>query len=274
MKGIRSKNAKKILISIFILLSIILLIVVGYIANFVYSNNEYYKNEKNIQIPIFVYHNIVDEITEPEYMQTTKENFIKQITGLRKLGYDVIRYDDLISYYNGEKKLKEKSLLITLDDGWEGNYTNLFPIAKEYNIPVSINVIDSNIGTEKYMTWEQIKEMSDSGIVDIYSHSRYHRNPKNVSTEEYVNDVKYAHKHLEEKLEKKVTKVFTYPYGIYDEDKINALNKEGFFIQNLTDNKVNKSNNLDMLRLHREYPLNDSIEKILLKTVYRSIKYN
>ena len=67
-------------------------------------------------------------------------------------------------------------------------------------------------------------------------------------------------------------KVFTYPYGLCTEEHIEALAKEGF-IQNLTDNRVNQSNKLDLSRLHRCYPLDNSVLKILLKIQYRSLKY-
>ena len=268
------KNVKqKIVISIVAIISIaILAIGISYML-FINTNHEYYISEKNINIPIFVYHDIVEEMTGEEYMQTTKENFEKQILGLREIGYQIITYDDLIAYHKGEKKINEKSFLITCDDGIEGNYKVMFPIIKKHNIPVAINIVDNNVGTVGALTWEQIKEMSDSGLVDIYTHSRYHKDANMVSTEKYVEDIKYAHNHIEEKLGKKVTKVFTYPYGLNGEEKIEALKKEGF-IQNLTDNKVNKSKTLDLSRLHREYPLNDSVSKILLKTFYRSIRYH
>lgn len=273
MKVAKNGKIKAIIIVILIIVMILSLFICGCIIDFLYSNNKYYKHEKDICIPIFVYHNIVEEMTGPDYMQTTEECFVKQITGLKKFGYEIIKYDDLISYTRGEKKLKEKVAIITFDDGWETNYKNLFPIVKQYNIPVTINVIDSNIGTEGYLNWEQIKEMSDSGLVDIYSHSRYHRNPNTVDTQQYVKDIEYSHNHIQEQLGKNITKVFTYPYGMYDEDKRSALNSVGF-IQNLTDNKVNKSSNIDLSKLHRQYPLNDSIYSIILKTMYRSIRYN
>lgn len=257
------------------MLTIIILILVSLgimYAIFVNSNKEYYISEKNINIPIFVYHDIVEEMTGEDYMQTTKENFEKQILGLRNLGYQIITYDDLIAYSKGEKKINEKSFLITFDDGRVGNYEVLFPIVKKYNIPITISIVDNNVGTKGAMTWEQIKEMSDSGLVDVYTHSRYHKDANTIPTDQYVQDIQYAHNHIEEKLGKKVTKVFTYPYGIKGEEKIEALEEAGF-VQNLTDNKINKSNELDLSRLHREYPLNDSVGKILLKTFYRSIRY-
>ncbi len=273
MEKTKNTKIKKICKIILIILAIIIVSMVGFILNFIYSNNEYNKEEKNINIPIFVYHNIVDTITGPDYMQTTKENFINQILGLKKLGYEIIRYDDLIKYDKGEQKLKEKSIIITFDDGWETNYENLFPIVKEYNIPIAINIIDDNVGKEGYLSWDEIKEMNDSGLVDIYSHSRYHKDPNTVNTQQYVEDVQYSHKHIEEVLGKQVTKIFTYPYGLYDEEKVKALEEKGF-IQNLTDNKINESNKLDLSKLHREYPLNDSVPKILLKILYRAIRYD
>lgn len=266
------KKTKKILISVLVIILLLVIIFASMILLFIYSNNEYYISEKNIDIPIFVYHNIVDEITGEEYMQTRRDIFEKQIEGLQDIGYEFIRYDDLISYNKGERKLKEKTAIMTFDDGGDSNYFILFPIIKKYKIPVAINIVDDNVESPGALNWEQIKEMNESGLVDIYTHSRHHEFADKVETDQYVKDIKYAHENIEKHLNKKVTKVFTYPYGVKGEDKIQALEKEGF-IQNLTDNKVNKSKRLDLSRLHREYPLNHSAPMILLKTLYRRIRY-
>ena len=50
------------------------------------------------------------------------------------------------------------------------------------------------------------------------------------------------------------------------------MGKEGY-IQNLTDNKINRSNTLNLAGLHRSYPLNNPVWKIILKIEYRSFKY-
>ena len=49
--------------------------------------------------------------------------------------------------------------------------------------------------------------------------------------------------------------------------------KEAGYVQNLTDNKINTSKELDLSGLHRSYPLNDSVLKIILKIQYRAIRY-
>ena len=238
-------------------------------------NNKYSISEKSLEIPIFVYHDIVsdDSKIEFDYMQTTAETFEKQIIGLKKAGYDFITYEDLEKYSNNETKIRKLSCLITFDDGWEGVYENAFPIIKKYNVPITLYLITDYMETPGYLTWGQAKEMQNSGLVTIASHSTDHHEFTSLSTEEAVDNVNKSYEIIEEKLGEQDTKIFTYPYGLYTDEQVEALKNEGY-IQNLTDNKINKSKDLDMARLHRCYPLSDSIVKMIAKIVYRSIRYN
>lgn len=270
---IRNNKLKKCIIAI---ISLILIAIVGFIIYEVATiNNTYYIGEKNLQIPIFVYHNIVADESqiEYEYMQTTAETFEKQLTGLMELGYKPISYEDLVEYKNGKKAIPKWSFLVTFDDGYTGVYEYAYQIAQKYNIPMTSFAIDDCIGTEGYYTWEQAKEMHDSGIMSIYSHGLIHLKYDEQTTEDLVNQTKQAYKNLQEKLDApELLKVFTYPYGLYTEEERKALANEGF-IQNLTDNRINLSNTLDLSGLHRSYPLDDSVLKILLKIQYRAIRY-
>lgn len=238
-------------------------------------NNKYGINEKSLEIPIFVYHDIVKDSSEVQYdyMQTTAETFEKQIIGLKKAGYDFITYEDLELYSENKKKLKKLSCIITFDDGCLGVYENAFPIIKKYSIPITLYVITDNMDKPGVLTWEQAKEMQNSGLVTIASHSINHPEFTSLSTEDAVNNVNKSYDIIEEKLGKQETKIFTYPYGLYTDEQVEALKNEGY-LQNLTDNKINESKNLDMARLHRCYPLSDSVVKMIVKIIYRSIKYD
>ena len=267
------KNIVKIIISLFILA------IIAVLGIFIYDratvNNKYSINDENIDIPIWVYHDIVDNESQIkyDYMQTTKDTFENQIVGLRNLGYKFITYEDLKKFKNNEIKLNKKSCILTFDDGYKGVYKNVFPIAKKYNIPFTAFIITKNMGNTGVFTWEEAKEMQDSGLVTIASHSIDHPEFTKLTTEEAVKNVNDSYKIIEEKLGEQKTKIFTYPYGLYTEEQINQLEKEGY-IQNLTDNKINKSKKLDLSRLHRSYPLSDSIFKMILKKNYRSFRYN
>ncbi len=239
------------------------------------ADNNYYIGEKNLQIPIFVYHDIVGDKSEivHDYMETTVDQFEYQITGLMKLGYKPISYDQLVKYKNKEISIPKFSFIITFDDGYDGVYEYAYPIAQKYQIPMTVFEVDVDMGNEGVLTWEQAKEMHDSGLISIYSHGYEHLEYDKEPVEKLVELTNKSYQNIVDNLEdENVLKVFTYPYGLYNEDTISALKDEGF-IQNLTDNKVNQSNKLDLNRLHRCYPLGDSIFKIILKIQYRSLRY-
>lgn len=261
------------------IIAILIVILVAFVSFIIYEvatvHNKYYIGEKNLQIPIFVYHDIVEDESKVEYdyMQTTAKKFEEQITGLMNLGYVPISYEDLVEYKNGEKAIPKWSFLITFDDGYLGVYEYAYEIAKKYNIPMTSFAIDDCVGIEGYYTWEQAKEMSDSGLMSIYSHGLIHIKYNETTTEELVTKTNEAYENLKRNLQKDdLLKVFTYPYGLYREEERETL-KESGYVQNLTDNRINFSNSLDLYGLHRCYPLDDSVFKIILKIQYRAIRY-
>lgn len=134
-------------------------------------------------------------------------------------------------------------------------------------------IINKNMGNQGVITWEQAKEMKESGLVTIASHSVDHPEFTRISTKDACDNVNKSYNEIEEKLGKENTKIFTYPYGLYTTEQEEKLKEQGY-IQNLTDNKINKSSNLNLYGLHRCYPLNDSIYKIMAKIIYRTIRYN
>lgn len=272
-KNKKMSKTKKILLSIICIILIAIISFIVYEASTV--NNKYYIGQKNLQIPIFVYHNLVENKSDIqyEYMQTTADTFEKQITGLMKLGYKPISYQDLVDYKNGKKEISKWSFLITFDDGYEGVYKYAYPIAKKYNIPMTTFEIDENVNSPECYTWEEAKEMKESGLMSVYLHGLQHLEYDKEPTEKLVSQTNQAYKNLTSNLQdNQILKVFTYPYGLCRDDEIEALAKEGY-IENLTDNKVNQSNNLNLNKLHRCYPLSNSVFKIILKIQYRSIKY-
>ena len=267
------KNFKKISLSIIV---VIMLFIISFIIYEVATvHNTYSIGEKNLQIPIFVYHNIVateDEV-EFDYMQTTSSKFEEQMSGLLKIGYQPIDYETLKKYKEGEVKIPKWSFLVTFDDGYTGVYEYALPIAEKYQIPMTVFEIDDTVGIDGYCTWEQLKELKESGWFSVYSHGYTHIEYDKETPERLVELTNLSYQNITTQLnDPNVLKVFTYPYGLCTEEHIEALAKEGF-IQNLTDNRVNQSNKLDLSRLHRCYPLDNSVLKILLKIQYRSLKY-
>jgi peptidoglycan/xylan/chitin deacetylase (PgdA/CDA1 family) len=100
----------------------------------------------------------------------------------------------------------------------------LFPIVKKYKIPVTLFIYPQTISRGKNaMTWEELKELQNTGLFDIQSHTYSHPNFKQVKkrlnasaySEFVTNELVNSKKILEEKLAKKIT-LLAWPFGIYD----------------------------------------------------------
>jgi len=78
-------------------------------------------NEKNINIPILIYHEVTTNLPKNDIydLYILASRFEENIVTLLDAGYTFITFDDLYYYYNGEIGLPEKVVLITSDDGWK-----------------------------------------------------------------------------------------------------------------------------------------------------------
>lgn len=75
---LKNKKIGKVKKVILLILAIIVIALISFIAYEVATvNNTYYIGEKNLQIPVFVYHDIVEDESQIEfdYMQTTARKF-------------------------------------------------------------------------------------------------------------------------------------------------------------------------------------------------------
>ena len=131
------------------LLSIISIIIVAIITFVIYEvatvHNTYYRSEKTLQIPIFVYHDLVEDESQIEfdYMQTTAKRFEEQITGLMNLGYVPISYQDLVDYYNGELSAFRiaKKKLVTKIGGYQFSGKGTVPVKQALPYPTFVDYL-------------------------------------------------------------------------------------------------------------------------------------
>ena len=167
-------------------------------------------------------------------MRIRTSKFRKQMETIRQLGIDVISLEDFAAWKRGEKELAEKSILITLDDGWKSVYTDAFPILKEFGYPFTLFLYKNYVdGGGKALTSPMIEEMVKAGAI-IGSHSISHPYPITVKSfrkkgpdafDAYLRkEMGESKRFLESKFAVKAT-TYSYPGGFFTEEMI-PLGKE------------------------------------------------
>ncbi len=109
---------------------------------------------------------------------------------------------------------KRRKILLTIDDGFSSFYENAWPILKKKKIPFILFVSTREVGAFNYMTWTQIKELSNEDFVEIGNHSHTHEYLVDENSDLILSDIKKSISIFKEKLGKNSV-FFSYPFGEY-----------------------------------------------------------
>lgn len=214
----------------------------------------YKKGEKDLKLPILIYHAFATSIPKGDMYKLfcTQKRFEENVTTLLNKGYTFITLEDIYKYEKGYIGLPEKNITITMDDGWLGEYTEAFTVLKKYNVPATIFIVENLVGTEGYFSWDQAREMYNTGLVKIHVHGKKHIEATGYSKENLIKDYNQVHEKIEKELGEKVQKIMAYPSGKSSANTIKWLKEAGFEVQVQTKyGTINKSQNLDLTGLGR-----------------------
>ena len=160
-------------------------------------------------IPIPTYHCVDDTIFGYAPIFVSPVTFEVQMKHLKDKGYTGITFQDF-----GNLDKIDKPILITLDDGYEDNYVNAYPILKKYGFKATIFLISGAIGASRHLSLQEIDKMKD--IIDFQSHTVTHQHLAEMTLQQMDTELSQSKKTLEAMLGKKID-VIAYPYGSYDE---------------------------------------------------------
>lgn len=95
-----------------------------------------------------------------------------------------VSVQQIIDAREGKKPLPPNAIVLSFDDGLVSGYTQVFPLLKEYKFPAVFAIMtgwtnkttkfDDEItykNPENFMTWNEMREMQKSGLVDFVSHT-------------------------------------------------------------------------------------------------------
>jgi len=193
------------------------------------------KND-GVRVTVLGYHDF-STTKKATAMRLPTEKFRKQMQAIKDLGLKVITLDDFMAWKRGEKKLSDKSILITIDDGWKSVYTDAYPILKEFGYPFTIFLYTNYVdGGGSALTTPMIQEMQKNGCT-IGSHSVSHPYPTKIKKERKKGTKPYASylrkemgeskKLLESQFKQKIT-TYAYPGGYVTKEMLPIATESGY----------------------------------------------
>ena len=220
---------------------------------------------------VLAYHSVVDESAaenQKHYFPQTisAQMLIKHFNWLKENGYNVISWQQVIDAENGQGTLPDNAVLLSFDDGYETMYNVVFPLLKAYNYPAvfapvtgwldtpanqKITYADKMLDRSVFATWSQVKEMEQSGLVEVASHTHNlhnginanpsggqlpaviapeYKNGKYETEDAYKNRLKSDFAHTVQTLVNHIGKkprVMVWPYGQFNDVAVQLARQAG-----------------------------------------------
>ena len=220
---------------------------------------------------VLAYHSVVDESAaenQKHYFPQTisAQMLIKHFNWLKENGYNVISWQQVIDAENGKGTLPDNAVLLSFDDGYETMYNVVFPLLKAYNYPAvfapvtgwldtpanqKIAYADKMLDRSVFATWSQVKEMEQSGLVEVASHTHNlhnginanpsggqlpaviapeYKNGKYETEDAYKNRLKSDFAHTVQTLVNHIGKkprVMVWPYGQFNDVAVQLARQAG-----------------------------------------------
>ena len=132
------------------------------------------------------YHDVEDRDPDQAVVAVRTERLIEQLAWLRENGYQAVSVDQILAARRGGPALPPKAVMLSFDDGYSSFYTRVMPILRAYHWPALLAPVGSWIDTPlnqpvdfagtprprgEFLTWQQIREVSQSGLVEIAAHT-------------------------------------------------------------------------------------------------------
>jgi peptidoglycan/xylan/chitin deacetylase (PgdA/CDA1 family) len=124
-------------------------------------------------VPILCYHRFG---TGSSKMIVSPAQFEAQLEWLANNQFRVISLDELSQFLAGQAALPQRSVVITIDDGYESVHRYAYPALRKHGFMATLFVYTDFVGARDALSWAQLQEMASSGVIDIQAHSKTHRN--------------------------------------------------------------------------------------------------
>lgn len=132
------------------------------------------------------YHEVLPDHQPLTPTAVRASDLARQFAWLQANDYHPVSVNQILAARAGGPPLPPKAILLTFDDGKKDTYTHVFPLLKLFNYPAVIALVGKwmdvpygqmvdydgiPLPRDEFLSWAQVREMQDSGLVEVASHS-------------------------------------------------------------------------------------------------------
>jgi len=183
-------------------------------------------------VPVLMYHRVNDltprEARSPLMRDLTvpTADFEDQVRYLKENGFTFLFAREVEDALRNGTSLPEKSICITMDDGYRDNFEKAFPILQKYGACATIFVVTRAVNTDNHLTWGQLALMRDQDT-DYGSHSVTHPDLTALNSATLDFELRASKAELEGRLTMPISSI-AYPSGAYNDTVVDRARIAGY----------------------------------------------
>ncbi|MDR0326602.1 MAG: polysaccharide deacetylase family protein [Oscillospiraceae bacterium] len=181
------------------------------------------KPTEDWSVPVLMYHCVEDNETNNAFYVSVAD-FEAHLRYLYENDYRTITMRELTRMVTSGEEVPPRAVVLTFDDGYINNYTNVLPLLEKYGMSGTVYALSFYPGWA--CTPEMLRDMNRRGM-EIGSHTKSHANLTKLAPEEAVDEITRSKEALERVLGIEITS-FAYPYGAYNTELAQAVKNAGY----------------------------------------------
>ena len=184
-------------------------------------------------VPILCYHRFAENCKSSNCMPA--HVFEKQMRYLKENNYRVVTLRELYDFLQYRGSLPERSVVITVDDGYRSAYDIAYPILNEFDFKATLFIYTNHVGiSEGAITWDQLREMKARGF-EVGAHTVTHcdltKKKEGEDDQAYLERIRkelIVSKQLIDKELKQDTIYLAYPYSNCNQRVLLIVEEAGY----------------------------------------------
>ena len=184
-------------------------------------------------VPVLMYHDIGNPPPGTPYrdLWVPTAAFVLEVQALKARGWTTITAAQLGRAMQTRTPVLAKTLVISLDDGRNNNYTNAFPILQQAGFVATFYIPAGLPGESSRMSYDELAVLAGAGM-EIANHTMTHANLPKVGAMRLATEITGAGERLQTELAIRgvttTVSTFAYPYGHVSPAAVRLLAEDGY----------------------------------------------